>query len=736
MAMAIEASTPQKGLHGPKPPPTNPDELPEPLVATLLRMFVYFVTAGVFAWPLTVPESALAASCAAAGASVLGRMLAATRARTWVIAACAAVALLASEGLASVLVGSVGFAGAVGPAIAMRLGEVVAFGLGALAIGTGVRATSARHRNAALLEASFVAVAFGTLVVAHRHGAIHRPFAIADWFLERGSDPSIAVLAIGTVAGIVIGLLLLSERSMWRSVFHVLVVLFLLLGVMVTTSTMGLPPPPQTGDGLNLRDQQQGQRDQQQQPGGPEFQDEYDTSGGQTPVAVVILHDDYSPPSGVYYFRQDAYSQYNGHRMIGATIAGVDDDVAPGYPTTQMVSIAHAPSAGAYRSTVETTVGLLADHPRPFALESPIALMPLTNPNPARFRRTYRARSAVLTADEWSLVDAHAGDPSWPAEVLAHYTHAPPDPRYRELATRIVNDLPAQYRQSQYAQALAITNYLGVNGIYSLHSRHASAADPAADFLFGDMTGYCVHFAHATVYLLRSLGLPARVATGYMVPESSRQGGSAVLITGAASHAWPEIYLDGVGWVVVDVQPQRSLDAAPPPPDEDLQQLLAELLRGETPLPQDGTEAPRPLDELARDITRPLLIGLLALAIALVVMGYVGKLARRLAPRRGGEAALARTAYRAALDVLGEGGIRRTTGESREAFAARVRRELPSLGPLTDAHAALAYQSRTPPRPEAVREAARAVRRERRKIVPVWRRLLGLADPFSWIWTR
>jgi transglutaminase-like putative cysteine protease len=41
-----------------------------------------------------------------------------------------------------------------------------------------------------------------------------------------------------------------------------------------------------------------------------------------------------------------------------------------------------------------------------------------------------------------------------------------------------------------------------------------------------------------------------------MVPESSRRGGSAILITGAGSHAWPEIYLDGIGWVIVDVAPE------------------------------------------------------------------------------------------------------------------------------------------------------------------------------------
>lgn len=730
------AATNKRALAAP-PPPTNPEKLPEPLLATLLRMFVYTVTAGVFAWPLTVPESALAAACCAGIASVVGRALAATPIRTWVIAALSFVALLASIGLAGGLVSSAGFAGVVGPAVALRLGEVIAFGLGALAVGTGVRAASSRHRNAALLEATFVALAFGALVIAHRHGAIHRPFEIADPILERGGDPSLAVLAIGTLAGIVIGLLLLSERSMWRSALHVLFVLFLLLGVFATTQVIGLPPPPQTGDGLGLRDdQQQGQGGSLHSPGGPQFQDDYDQSGGQAPVAIVVLHDDYSPPTGVYYFRQDAYSQYNGHRMIAATIAGVDDDVAPGYPTTRMVSIAHAPDAGAYRGTVETTVGLLADHPRPFALESPIALMPITNPNPARFRRTYRARSAVLTADEWSLVDVRAGDPSWSEEVRAHYTHAPSDPRYRALADRIVNDLPAQYRQSQYAQALAITNYLGANGVYSLHSRHADAPDPAADFLFGDMTGYCVHFAHATVYLLRSLGIPSRVATGYMVPESSRQGGSAILVSGNASHAWPEIYLEDVGWVVVDVAPERSLDAAPPPPDEDLQQLLAELLRGETPLPTDGSDAPRPLDELARDIGGPLARGLLGVIVGIILLGYVGKLGRRVAPVMAPPERLPRAAYRAALDVLGEAGIRREPGESREGFAERVRARIPSLAPLTDAHAAVAYASRARPKVDEVRAAARRVRRERAAQVPLWRRLLGLADPFSWMWTR
>jgi transglutaminase-like putative cysteine protease len=718
--------------------PTDPEKLPEPWLATLLRMFVYFVTAGVFAWPLTVPESAFAAACCAAMASVLGRALAGTSLRTWVIAIGSLGALLVSLFFADVLVSSEGFAAAVGPAIALRFGEVFAFGAGSLTLGTGVRAASARHRSSAMLEAGFIALAFGALVVAHRHGAIHRPFEIADPILERGGDPAIAVLIIGTCAGIVIGLLLLSERSLWRSIFHVAAAIVLLLLVLATTQVVGLPPPPETGDGLSLRDGEGGGEghDGVHQPGGPQFQDEYDQSGSQVPVAIVLLHDDYSPPTGVYYFRQDAFSQYNGHRMIATTMPGVDDDVAPGYPTTSLVQITHAPEAGRYRSTVETTVGMLADHPRPFGLESPIALIPSGNPDRTRFRRTYRVRSAVLTADDWALIDQPAGDPSWSQEIREHYTHGPPDPRYGELARRIIGDLPEQYRNSPYAQALAITNYLGVNGIYSLRSRHASAPDPTADFLFGDMTGYCVHFSHATTFLLRSIGLPARVATGYMVPESARQGGSAIMISGQGSHAWPEIYLDGVGWVVVDVAPERALDGTPTPPDEDLQQLLAELLRGSTPLPQDGSEAPRPFDQLARDLWDPFVRGFGGLLGLLLVLGYAIKIGRRVAPMFASDGALPRLAYRSALDVLGEGGIWREPGESRELFAYRVRSELPSLTTLTDAHAAVAYRSKRAPRLESVRAALRRIGPERAKTVPLWRRLLGLAYPFSWFHTR
>ncbi|MBN8612973.1 MAG: transglutaminase domain-containing protein [Deltaproteobacteria bacterium] len=711
----------------------------EPWLSTLLRTLVYVVTAAVLAFPLAVPSGVFGALLGAGLGAIAGRLLAGTAARLHVIV----LVSLASFGLAYLLadafVASDAIADAIGPSWTLSLGDFLAFFGIVASVATALRAASVRHRVVAIVEAAVVALAFASLVVSHRNGAIHRPYAIADPILERGGDPTVAILVIGAMAAVVIGLLLLSEKSLLRSVVHVALVFAMLLLVLFTTHVAGLPPPPPSGDGLSLRDDTSqgggggGQGGQGNQQGGPDFQDEYDQSGAQTPVAVILLHDDYSPPGGTYYFRQDAFSRYNGRRLVGAQQRGIDEDVAPGYPS-RSTPIPDSPETGAFRTTVETTVGMLADHPRPFGLESPIVFFPATNPDPARFRRVFRVRSASLTSDEWSLVGRRAGSPLWSPETIAHYTHGPDDPRYRALAEQIVAELPEEYREDPFAKALSITQWLGEHGTYSLRSRHAGATDPTADFLFGDVTGYCVHFAHATVFLMRSIGLPARVATGYLSSESGRRGGSAILLSGQNSHAWPEVYLEGVGWVVVDVMPERALDPPPGTPDEELQQLLAELLRGNRIIPDDGSEPPTPINEIARDLRT---VGgriVLSLLTLLFVLLYATKNWRYFAPMFATRQSAARLYLRSALDRLAEGGLVREDGESREAFAERMRARIPSLTPLSRWAEASKYGGKLPPDAlSRVRGAYGAFERERARTVPWWRRALGLIDPFSWL---
>lgn len=67
-------------------------------------------------------------------------------------------------------------------------------------------------------------------------------------------------------------------------------------------------------------------------------------------------------------------------------------------------------------------------------------------------------------------------------------------------------------------------------------------------FLFEYKQGFCNYFATAEVLLLRSIGIPARLANGYAEGEVLPDGQS-FLVRSINAHAWPEVYFPGFGWI-------------------------------------------------------------------------------------------------------------------------------------------------------------------------------------------
>src|SRR5439155_17454307 len=80
-------------------------------------------------------------------------------------------------------------------------------------------------------------------------------------------------------------------------------------------------------------------------------------------------------------------------------------------------------------------------------------------------------------------------------------------------------------------------------------------------FLFESKRGYCEQFSGAYAAMARAIGLPARVAVGFTAGELDPTTGEYV-VKGFNGHAWPEVYLDGFGWVAFEPTPGRGMPGA------------------------------------------------------------------------------------------------------------------------------------------------------------------------------
>ena len=248
-----------------------------------------------------------------------------------------------------------------------------------------LRSLALRTRIGGVLEIIFVAAAFIITLSAHRNGMIHRPFFIGDYALIRGIDPATILMGIGCFAVVAMSALLMAENDQRRLPYHFVVIALLCSSLAGYVQLFGLPTPGVTDD-MGLTGQElSGNSRQRENP----FRDGENTAEDkQAPVAVVVFRDDYEPLNGSYYFRESAYSQFNGVMLDYSSRDDMDLDLISTFTNTE-VSATLLPEAEEHHKEVKTTVGMLIPHRNPFGLESPVTYSSTTNPNASRFRRTY-----------------------------------------------------------------------------------------------------------------------------------------------------------------------------------------------------------------------------------------------------------------------------------------------------------------------------------------------------------
>ncbi len=264
------------------------------------------------------------------------------------------------------------------------------------------------------------------------------------------------------------------------------------------------------------------------------------------------------------YWRIAALDTYSGDRGGSWTLtAEGDGSVRVGLPSS--------PPADAHEQ--DFAIGPLSERWLPAAYE----------PEAITLADTLRVESSgtiVADADSvsglkykvWSNLAPLAGTEFKPAQIAGTSAAVPSAVRrFTELPeTDDIKTISAKAREvtagatTPYAQAEALRDYFRnpANGfVYDTNVDDHDDAPAILAFL-QDKKGFCVQFASAYAVMARSLGIPARVAVGFT--PGTVQADGRYHVTSHDAHAWPEIYLSGLGWThLFDPTPSnQAADAA------------------------------------------------------------------------------------------------------------------------------------------------------------------------------
>jgi len=165
-----------------------------------------------------------------------------------------------------------------------------------------------------------------------------------------------------------------------------------------------------------------------------------------------------------------------------------------------------------------------------------------------------------------------------------YYTFMPKNEEYKKI-TELAKQITANAK-TPIDKMLAIRNYfLGKDEfgqpLFKYSDNPGIPGIPSASkltyFLFENRKGYCAYFAGATLFMLRSLGIPSRLAAGFLTIDRSSKNPGWYWFYEDQAHAWVQAYFPGYGWMdfdttIPDVNTQQASQPDQTPP-LDMQQV-------------------------------------------------------------------------------------------------------------------------------------------------------------------
>ena len=195
-------------------------------------------------------------------------------------------------------------------------------------------------------------------------------------------------------------------------------------------------------------------------------------------------------------------------------------------------------------------------------LSAPATVSLIKSRIPLNRERPYTVVSSASMADVRSL---RAAEDTYPAWVASRYLQLPDT--LPERVVELAEEIAVPY-DNVYDKAVALQEYLRRTIEYDEDIDRPPADRDAIDYLlFDSRTGYCNYYASAMVVMARSLGIPSRLAVGYVGGELDDETG-VYTVRERDTHAWVEVYFPRYGWVEFEPTASEEPISRPDASDE------------------------------------------------------------------------------------------------------------------------------------------------------------------------
>ncbi len=277
-------------------------------------------------------------------------------------------------------------------------------------------------------------------------------------------------------------------------------------------------------------------------------------------VAFRVTFDGKAPPPSQLYWRGPVLEQFDGRSWSQGNWPSSSIDL----------------SRLEYRGEATRYTVSLVPHGKAWLLALDLPAQPL--PVDARLSRRLQLETVKPVRDRLAYTAISypnyrvLGDLSDRERSLFTFLPERSNPRSQTLARNMRRQATTE---QDYIQAI-LQKFNREPYAYTLAPKRLDMRNPSDDFLFNTREGFCEFYASSFAIMMRAVGIPSRVVTGYQGGELNPFG-DYMIVRQSSAHAWVEVWLEDRGWVRVD----PTAAVAP----ERIQRGLPDSLRFGDPMP-------------------------------------------------------------------------------------------------------------------------------------------------------